>query len=961
MITPEKLYAATNDGLEILALHYKDVKEAARTGKPFKARPGERTPSANAKLYTSKQGFKVWKVTDFGDKGCATDPIAVHMDATGLRFSEAVLDLAGIFNVTDEINRAVNRPDVRKAPATADQADGSCFWDIDQEFTNGECAVMGPRVTPEHLKALHWYRVNFIASVRNRETTYKYSNERYPIFMRECWFTGKDGKPDRFFKVYEPLNPEKQWRFQYQPKGKKPERYTNGLFELAAAWAEFNEREEKLFFADPANEGKPYKEKKLPEAFICSGERDSLCVRSLGYHPLWFNSESYRVSEEEWKQINRYVERVYNIPDIDATGLRKGTELALRFIDLHTIWLPEKLSQYRDNRGKPRKDFRDWMEIYKENSDFRKLMELATPARFWTKTTNKKTGEVKYGIDICCLQEFLRLTGIFALHDEHCAATKFVRVSGHIVEPVTTKNIRDIVSQWAEENGCPRELRNAIKLTPYLSATYLDSLQEINPDFSSATRTSQFFHFPKFSVEVTPSELVRHDGRSPATGHYVWDSGLIRHNISLRDPAFEITHPEGKIESGDFSIRISDTSSSYFRFLINSSRIYWRQELEYGLAGLPPEEAEAYRREHRFDIAGLLLSEAQRAEQAQCLISKIFAVGYMMHRFKSPERAWAPFAMDNIIGENDQCNGRSGKSFMFVALSKLLNCVKLSGRNPKLMENPFVFEQVSRHTDVVLVDDCAEYLPIKEFYDTISMDMTVNAKNVASYTLPFEESPKFAFTTNYVPKEFNQSSRQRMLYLVFSDYYHQRTEENDYLETRQIRDDFGKALFTSEYTEAEWEADINFIMQCVRFYLSVSHLNVKIEPRLDNIIFRKHMLDMSDNFKEWAEYYFAEGGGNTDREVVREEAFAAYKSYSGVQKITMQKFTKSLRAFVYTCDYLDELNPADVCNSGPRILRRVENPFTHTRETKEMIYLRSKAEAERLRNPPPRQEQLPLA
>ena len=73
---------------------------------------------------------------------------------------------------------------------------------------------------------------------------------------------------------------------------------------------------------------------------------------------------------------------------------------------------------------------------------------------------------------------------------------------------------------------------------------------------------------------------------------------------------------------------------------------------------------------------------------------------------------------------------------------------------------------------MVLVDDCAEYLPIKEFYDSISMDMTINAKNVASYTLPFEESPKFAFTTNYVPKEFNQSSRQRMLYLVFSDYYH---------------------------------------------------------------------------------------------------------------------------------------------------------------------------------------------
>lgn len=131
---------------------------------------------------------------------------------------------------------------------------------------------------------------------------------------------------------------------------------------------------------------------------------------------------------------------------------------------------------------------------------------------------------------------------------------------------------------------------------------------------------------------------------------------------------------------------------------------------------------------------------------------------------------------------------------MFMALSRFINSVKLSGRNPKLLDNPFVFEQVNRHSDMVLVDDCAEYLPIKEFYDSISSSMTINAKNIQSYSLPFNESPKFAFTSNYVPKDFDPSSRQRMLYVVFSDYYHQRTEENDYLETRQIRDDFNKDL-----------------------------------------------------------------------------------------------------------------------------------------------------------------------
>ena len=424
MVTPEKLYAATSDGLDILALHYPDIREAARTKKPFKARPDERTPSTAVKLFSTKQGIKVWKITDFGDDGRATDPIAVHMKETGLRFPEAILDLAQIFNVTDEINRTVNRPDIRRQPATSEQIDGETYWEIDQEFTAEECRVMGPRVTSEHLKALHWYRVKVLISVKNREAVYKYSNEHYPIFMRECWFTDSKGNRDRFYKIYEPLNADKQWRFQYQPKGKKPQSYVNGLFELAHAWTEFNEREEKSFRSDPANEDKTYKDQKLPEAVICSGERDAICVRSLGYFPLWFNSETYRVSDEEWKQINKYVSVVYNIPDIDTTGRLKGTELALRFIDLHTIWLPSWLSGYRDNRGKPRKDFRDWIELRKEKSDFRGLLELATPAKFWYTSKQEKTGKLKYSIDVSCLHEFLMLNGFYTLKDKHAPGTQ---------------------------------------------------------------------------------------------------------------------------------------------------------------------------------------------------------------------------------------------------------------------------------------------------------------------------------------------------------------------------------------------------------------------------------------------------------------------------------------------------------------------------------------------------------
>ena len=129
-----------------------------------------------------------------------------------------------------------------------------------------------------------------------------------------------------------------------------------------------------------------------------------------------------------------------------------------------------------------------------------------------------------------------------------------------------------------------------------------------------------------------------------------------------------------------------------------------------------------------------------------------------------------------------------------------MKTVKLSGRNPKLMDNPHVFDQITQHTDFLLIDDCDRYTSTGLFYDVISSDMTVNPKNNQSFNIPYKDSPKIGFTTNFVPVDFDPSTEGRLLYMVFSDYYHQRTPDNDYLETRSIRDDFGKNLLT-DYNE----------------------------------------------------------------------------------------------------------------------------------------------------------------
>lgn len=765
--------------------------------------------------------------------------------------------------------------------------------------------------------------------------------------MRECLVkpANGEGEEEKFYKVYEPLNCDKGFRFSYTPAGKKPQRYINGLSELKEAYRQYNEEEERAWNSCH-DDCKPYRTKKLPKAFICSGERDSLCCRSMGFHPLWFNSETYRLSAEEYREIMTYVEVLYNIPDIDETGIRKGRELALTYIDIRTIWLPKWLQTYHDNRGKSRKDLRDWMEIRSEKRNFKDLMNLAYPARFWEVFYTDK-GKAKYEINTAYLYNFLTLNGYYILRDENSDTSRFIHIDGNIVEQIKVTDIREFVRTWVTDRHEEVAVVNLVLGTSKLFPASLESLDRVTLDFTSFTPTSQFFFFPNATVEVHKPVAIGDDGfkvrdrNSDHFSNFVWKENVIGHQFKKMDPMFKIKEVKEEGRKPYYDIDIHNVDSHFFGYLINTSRLFWRKETETNFNERPEEERQAYLEAHPFDIAGEGLSDLEIWEQKQNLINKIFTFGYMLHRYKDFVRAWAPMAMDNKIGENDECNGRSGKSFFFRVLSFMMKTVKLSGRNPKLMDNPHVFDQVTQDTDLLLVDDCDRYLNLGLFYDNITSDMTVNPKNNHSFTIGFDDSPKLAFTTNYVPTDFDPSSEARSLYMVFSDWYHQKTEENDYYDNRSIRDDFGKTLYAYDYTEEEWNADLNFWLQCCQFYLSVMDSGVKPQPPMENIIRRKYKADMGTNFEDWANGYFSMEGEHLDEYLERDVVFSDYARYANVNRITMQSFTKKMKAFCEFCPWIEEMNPKDLLNSSGRIQRKVE-VAPGKKVVKDMIYVRSK-------------------
>ncbi len=907
-IEQQDILDATSGGLDIIFSYYPQAKAAqSKADKRFKIRE-EKTPSASLKILQDG----TWVVTDFGGDQVPRNGIQVCMKEEGMTFREAIVFLADRYGIGG-IKSEINKPEFEKRPATPEEKEGEYYFDVKEKLTQEELKVLGPKVTQEICNRFHCFALNSFTYIKNRDALVTGSNERYPIFMFEY---------GEFKKIYQPLNPEKQYRFRYV--GNKPKDFINGLAQLRKAFEQY--KSQQLAEMSEENEGEQIK--KLEEAIICSGERDALNVAGYGYHPIWFNSETASLNGKDYKAIMLCVEKLYNLPDIDETGIRAAIKLGMEYLDIHHIWLPETLKNYRDHRGRPRKDFLDYIDLYPSDWDFKKLINVAKPMRFWALSLQKNGW--KYNLSSSNTRFFLQANGFYQIENKNSKTGQmFVQVTGNIVREVQPKDIKAFLIRFCEERYLPNDVLELLLNTNRLGEGTLTGLKQISLDFCDYDHDAQYLFFQNKTWKVNANDII--ESRPGEFERYVWEDEVIPHNVRKTDEFFKIIpRPESQ-----YDIEVYNTNSKFFAYLINASRIHWREELEKRLEKMTSEEAEKYRRENKFRIDGSLLTETEIIEQKQHLINKMFSLGYLLHRYKTPSKAWCVFAMDNVIGEEGESNGRSGKSFCYKTLRTFMKSVTLPGRNPKLTDNPHLYDRVTEHTDYILIDDADQYLNYKFFYDSITGELIVNPKNNQSYEISFEKAPKFVFTSNHAQRNLDPSLEARLLYTVFSDYYHQQSDSNDYNETRGIRDDFGKDLHKDAYTEEEWNNDLNFFAQCLKFYLSVPSPH-KINPPMQNVTLRNMLAEMGQAFKDWADAYFDLNGDKVDTMVPKEDALKDFIDKTNNKGWSTNKFTRSLIAWCRFYGF--KFNPKAFQNNQKRISRKVDGT------TKDMIYISTKHE-----------------
>ena len=884
-----KIYEATDGGLDILKDISPAIEQAVADGKRvFRLRQNDDTPSAH--LYAPKSVGDCWRVKDYGmvDGGGHFTPIDLYMWDRGYaqdKFRVALEELAERYGVHVELKSSVNKPEIEQRAALPGEAGQGPRVTLREGFDGVDISVWGSRVTTEHLERLGWSAVASVATTSDGKTTIRKATATYPIFALKCDYLDEQGQQQTFLKVYEPLNYDKRHRFMIA--GDKP-KSGNYIYGLAALRQAFSQRGEE----------------KLGEVVLVSGCSDAVNALSMGCQPVWLDSETKGLALGDYQLLLKYARRVVNIPDIDDTGIKAGVRLALDIPAVYTAWITDDdLFGLHDNRGRRRKDLKDYLHLHRGSKAMEQLLARAKSARFWTVVEDKQ-GHKEYAISRSSLDYFLELNGYFTLRDDSCKEPVYVHVDGIKVTRVMAKDIVSFLKRWAEQQGLPRALQDRLLRSRDLPTNHTSTLRMLDSlDFSKGNATSQYFHFRNRWVEVTAKEIAAHQYSEQAR-HHVWSQSIIAHDYRKMPPMFQVD----KDEDGRYIVTLTEEmpKSLLLRFLANTSRLYWRKK----------------------DEGGLELTDEELYEEHRCLASKLANIGYLLHSHKSESAAWATFCQDSTVGESeDECNGRSGKSFYLKAVGTLLNTFPIEARTANVVDNRFLYDGVTEDTDLIIVDECHKNLNYDAFFAKITGDFRAEEKGNHPFLIPFAQSPKFAFGTNYVLKRHDPSTEGRIWPMVFSDYYHVKTPQNDYRETRTIRNDFGQNLMGTEYTEEQWQADIALMLQCLQFYLSLPVAERRILPPMSRIERREQMAVVGKDFKQWADDYLSEDGDNLDREIKTEDMLNSFNSetrYNWAPK----RLAQHLKAYCELADHIRCLNPAIVTGKqkdGERWQKRDEN------------------------------------
>lgn len=205
-------------------------------------------------------------------------------------------------------------------------------------------------------------------------------------------------------------------------------------------------------------------------------------------------------------------------------------------------------------------------------------------------------------------------------------------------------------------------------------------------------------------------------------------------------------------------------------------------------------------------------------------ISLCSIIGYLGTNYKDPSFTKAIVFTDDGANSQDR-NGGRGKTAVIKALTKFVNCIIKGGKEFDPSYN-HCFAELKSAIVLYAIDDVPAGHDFNANYTAITGEISPQPKGGTAFNIPFSDTPKFVYTTNYIFRlnKSDSSTVRRFTEFKFKPYYSIDLTP---------KDEFG-CLFFDDWNSKEWNKFYSFVFRCVYLFKTTGLNEQDYDKEQDN-------------------------------------------------------------------------------------------------------------------------------